>query len=296
MNLRIHNLLYLAIAFALSATAIAAAPAPTSRIDPASLDGKVQPCADFYAYVNGKWTAANPVPADRTRWGTFDELREASLKSQRALIEDPAMSKAAVGTIEQKLGDFYATGMDEAAIEKAGITPLKPELAKIAAIKNVSDLAGYLTDAQARGLGGVFGFGAYPDFKNSQTIIGFVGEDGLGLPERAYYLEDKPDYVHIRNDYVAHIEKTLALAGVAADETKQNAQWILALETQDAKASLSPIEARDPKNQYHKVSVADADKATPHFSWTRFLDAQGLKTSPASRSRIRNGSPHSTRC
>ena len=266
----------IAIALIAGADQLSAA-TPSSAIDAASLDAKIPACTDFYGYVNSKWIAANPIPADRTRWGTFDELREGSLQAQRALIENPALANAAAGTIEQKLGDFYASGMDEAAVEKAGAEPLKPELAKIAAIKTTSDLTAYLIDAHARGVGQVFGFGAFPDFKNSQMVIGYASEDGLGLPERAYYLEDKPDYVRIRAEYVAHIEKTLTLAGVKADEAKQDAQWILALETQDAKASLSPTEERDPKNQYHYVTLAEADKATPHFSWTHFLAAQGVR-------------------
>jgi len=266
-----------AIALSFAGGAHALSPTQGSALDPTSFDAKFKPCDDFYDYVNAKWVAANPIPSDRTRWGTFDELREASLKAQHKLIEDPTIAKAAKGSIEQKLGDFYATGMDEAAIEKAGITTIQPELAKIAAIASTDDLVKYLTDAHARGLGGFFGFGAYPDFKNSSMVIGYAGEDGLGLPERAYYLEDKPDYVKIRGEYLLHIEKTLALAGVKPEDAKQQAQWIVALETRDAKASLSPIEARDPKNQYHYVSVADADKATPHFSWTTFLAAQGLK-------------------
>src|SRR5579863_2641098 len=241
VNLQLAKPLSFAIALALSGAAFAAPP-PSSKLDPASLDRKVDPCADFYTFVDGKWIAANPVPADRTRWGTFDELREASLKAQRSLIENAANAKPAAGTIEQKLGDFYATGMDEAAIEKTGMAPLEPELAKIAALKSANDLTAYLIESHARGIGQVFNFSAYPDFKNSSMVIGYAGEDGLGLPERAYYLEDKPDYVKIRGDYVAHIEKTLALAGVKADEAKQNATWILAFETQIAKASLSPTE------------------------------------------------------
>ena len=276
MNLHIAKPLSFAIALALSGAAIAAAPPPSSKLDPASLDTKVDPCADFYTFVDGKWIAANPVPADRTRWGTFDELREASLKAQRSLIENAANANPAAGTIEQKLGDFYATGLDETAIEKTGMAPLEPELAKIAALKSANDLTAYLIDSHVRGIGQVFDFGAYPDFKNSSMVIGYASEDGLGLPERAYYLEDKPDYVKIRGDYVAHIEKTLALAGVKADEAKQNATWILAFETRIAKASLSPTEGRDPKNQYHYMTVAEADKTTPHFSWTRFLAAQGV--------------------
>ena len=275
----------LGFAIAIALTSCAAAPADkssaalagTGLLDPASLDHKIDSCADFYGFVNGKWVAANPVPADRTRWGTFDELREGSLVAQRALIENPALAAAAPGTIERRLADFYASGMDEAAIETTGIAPVAPELKKIAAIKTSSDLAAYLVDAHVRGVGGVFGFGAFPDFKNASMMLGYAREDGLGLPERAYYLEDKPDYVKIRADYVAHIEKTLALAGVAPAVAKQPAQWILALETRNAKTSLSPVEARDPKNQYHYFSIAEAGKITPHFSWSKFLGAQGLQ-------------------
>jgi putative endopeptidase len=277
MTSRLRAPLAFAIAFALAGSTHALSPQTGSAFDPASLNTQYSPCEDFYDYVNAKWVAANPIPGDRTRWGTFDELRETSLKAQRKLIEDPVIAKASKGTIEQKLGDFYATGMDEAAIEKAGIAPIKPELSKIASIKSPEDLVKYLTDAHARGLGGYFDFGASPDFKNSSMMIGNAREDGLGLPERAYYLEDRVDYVKIRGEYLAHIEKTLTLAGVKAEEAKQDAQWIMALETRDAKSSLSPIDARDPKNQYHYVSVAEADQATPHFSWTRFLSAQELK-------------------
>ncbi|MBS0591522.1 MAG: M13 family metallopeptidase [Proteobacteria bacterium] len=267
--------LALGVALAIASTTYAASPAH-SGLDPTSFDTHYRPCDDFYHYVNANWIAANPIPGDRTRWGTFDELREASLNAQRALIQSPVVAQAAKGTIEQKLGDFYASGMDEAAIEKAGISPLEHELTDISAIKTVADLAKYLGSAHARGIDGFFGFGAAPDFKNSSMMIAYANEGGLGLPERAYYLEDKPDYVKIRSDYVAHIENTLALAGVNPAEAKRDAQWILALETRDAKASLSPIEARDPANQYHYVSVADADNVTPHFSWAVFFAAQGL--------------------
>jgi len=254
----------------------ASAPAGTDLLDPASLDRAADPCADFYTFVNGKWVAANPVPADRTRWGTFDELREGSLKAQHAIIEDPRVTGAASGTIERKLADFYASGMDEAAIEQAGVAPIAPLLKRIAAIRNVADLTAYFADAHAQGLPGYFGFGGGADYKNSEMTIAFAREGGIGLPERAYYLEDRPDYVRIRGEYVAHIEKTLALAAVKADEAKKNAQWILALETRNAKASLTPIERRDPQNRYNMVSVAEANKITPHLDWNKFITAQGV--------------------
>jgi len=280
---RLRRPLSLALAIALAGCATtqdhkttAAAPMGSGLLDSASLDRNADPCADFYTFVNGKWVAANPVPADRTRWGKFDELREGSLKAQHAIIEDPKVIGAAPGTIERKLTDFYSSGMDEAAVEQAGIAPIAPLLKQVAAIRNVAGLTAYFADAHAQSLPGYFGFGGGADYKNSDMTIAFASEGGLGLPERAYYLEDKPDYVRIRGEYVAHIEKTLALAGVKADEAKKNARWILDLETRNAKASLTPIERRDPKNRYNMVSIAEANKVTPHLDWSKFIAAQGV--------------------
>jgi len=262
--------LALAICAALSTSAIAAAPS----FDVKDLDAKISPCADFNGFVNAKWVAANPIPADRTRWGAFDQLREKSLQTQREIAESSARdaNKAKAGSIEQKIGWFYRSGMAEGAIEKAGFSPLKPELAKIDALKTSADVVAYLNDSFARGQGGLFAVGPSADFKNSKVQIAYAFQGGLGLPTPEYY--DKAEHADLRNAYLAHVAKMLELAGGKPADAKNDAAQVLAFETRLAKASLAPVELRKPENQYHFVTLAEADKLTPNFSWTKFFAAQ----------------------
>ena len=265
-----HSLKHLALAIctALSTSAMAAS------FDIHDLDSKISPCADFNGFVNAKWVAANPIPADKTRWGAFDALREQSLNTQHEIVEAAAKNadRAAAGSIEQKIGWFYRAGMDEAAIEKAGLGPIKSELDRIAALKTPQDIADYIIDEHARGLGELFMFGAGADFKNSKVQIGFAMEGGLALPTSEYY--SKPEYKDLRSAYVAHVARILQLAGTSEADAKRDADRVLAFETRLAAASLTPVEGRKPENQYHFVSVADADKTSPNFSWSKFLAAQ----------------------
>ncbi len=273
MNRTNRTLLASAIALACATAGLHAKP-----LDTATLEPSIAACTDFYGHVNAKWAAANPVPAEYTRWGTFNELRDESLEVQHGIVQKLAAdAKAKAGSIERKLGDFYASGMDEAAIEKAGLDALKPEFAAIAKLKSPADVAGYVTRAYAQGNMQLFRFSGRADFKDSSTVIAYANQGGLGLPERGYYLEQKPDYERIRKAYVEHIANVLAMSGVAKDDATRQAGWIMALETSLAEASLPPIEMRDPKNQYNPVSVADADKVTPHFPWKTFFAAQGLE-------------------
>ncbi|MBA8887000.1 putative endopeptidase [Dokdonella fugitiva] len=261
-----------AIFAALSTTAIAASTTPAFDVN--ELDAKIAPCADFNGFVNAKWVAANPIPADRTRWGAFDQLREHSLQTQRGIVEAAALgaNKAAAGSIQQKIGWFYRSGMADGAIEKAGLAPVKPEIAKIDALKTPADIAAYINDASSRGQNGLFQIYTSPDFKNSKMQIAYVAQGGIGLPTSEYY--SKPDYAELRTAYQAHVAKVLELAGDKADSAKKSAEQVLAFETRLAKASLVPVELRKPENQYHFVTLADADKANPNFSWTKFFAAQ----------------------
>jgi putative endopeptidase len=260
-----------AIFAALSTTAIAAT-APSFDVN--DLDAKINPCGDFNGFVNAKWVAANPIPADRTRWGAFDQLREHSLQTQREIAEASARdaNKAEAGSVGQKIGWFYRSGMAEGAIEKAGLAPVKPELAKIDALKNAADISAYVTDSFSRGQNGLFAIYASPDFKNSKVQIAYVAQGGLGLPTSEYY--SKPDYAELRKAYHAHVAKVFELAGEKAEAANRAATQVLAFETRLAAASLVPVELRKPENQYHFVSLADADKASPNFSWTKFFAAQ----------------------
>ena len=236
------------------------------------IDTSIDACTDFNGYVNSKWIAANPIPDDKTRWGAFDELREASLATQHEIVEAAAKSGAAAGSIEQKIGTLYKTGMDEAAIDALGYEPIKPELAKIDALKSSEDIVAYLTDSFSRGQGSLFAFGAEADFKNSSRKIAYAFQGGIGLPTRDYY--ENPEHAELRDAYVAHIAKVLELIGVDAAAAKTQAAAVLAFETQLAKASLAPVELRNPENQYHFVSVAEANKVTPNFDWSGFFSAQ----------------------
>ena len=262
----------------------AAAPAaelpPTAQFAVGDLDPAKNACDDLAGFVNGKWLAAHPIPADRTTWGSFEMLTERSLAASRQIAEAAAGHGEASG-VEKLVGDLYATGMDEAKINAAGAQPLRPMLAKIDALKTPQDVAGYLREQFAQGLGDLFAFYSNADFKDSQQMIAYADQGGLALPEKAYYLQDGPkpgdsSYKKIREAYVAHVSKQLQNAGVAQADADRQAQDVLAFETRLAKASLSPIELRDPKAQYHWVSVAEADKLSPHFPWSEFLKAQGV--------------------
>jgi len=257
-----------------SATA-AAKPAGPS-FDVTELDTSIAACQDFNGFVNSKWVKANPIPADRTRWGAFDQLAENSLNTQHDLVEAAAkgIDTAKPGSIEQKIGQLYKSGMDEAAIEKAGYTPIQPQLDAVAALKTGADVANFINTRYAEGDGYVFGFGSGADFQHADMQIGYANQDGLGLPTRDYYTD--PKFADIRAAYLAYVQKSFELTGATADDAKAQAAKVMALETELAKASLAPVELRDPKNQYHFVSVADANKMTPHFDWNAFFKAQGV--------------------
>ncbi len=243
---------------------------PSVSFNVADLDPAVSACTDLNGFVNGKWLKANPVPGDQVTWGSFEILRERSLEVQHALVEQAAAANAKAGTVQAQIGDIWKTGSDEAAIEAAGITPLQPELDRIAALNDTAAIAGYLREAYAQGQGFLFSLYASPDFKDSGNVIAYVGQGGLGLPEKGYYFDESQ--AKIREAYVAYIEQMLALSGVDAAQAKEQARAVMEFETRLAKASLSRIELRDPAKRYNPVSAADADRQTPNFSWTALFD------------------------
>ena len=258
------------------ASTTASAAKPASVFDASELDAAISACQDFNGFVNAKWIAANPIPQDRTRWGAFDALAEKSLSTQHDIVDTAAKNapQAKPGSIEQKIGYLYQAGMDQDAINKLGYEPIKPQLAQIDALKTPADIAKYIDARFADGDSQVFQFGSGADFKDAKIQIGYANQDGLGLPTRDYYTEAK--YADIRNAYKDYIAKSLELTGVAEADAKKQADEVLAFETKLAQSSLSPTELRDLDNQYHFVSVAEADKLTPHFNWNDFFKAQGL--------------------
>ncbi|MGH8278327.1 MAG: M13 family metallopeptidase [Gammaproteobacteria bacterium] len=243
-----------------------------------TLDDQYSPCTDFDQYVNAKWNEANPIPADQTEWGSFGALNERSMLQQKQILLDAAWAAGHKqgSALEQKLGNLYAAGMDTEAIDKLGDDPIKLQLAAIDALKTPADIVNFLDQSFDDGNSYVFDFGSGADFKDATQQIGYVNQDGLGLPTRKYYLSQEASYKKIRTEYVAHIAKALQLAGTPQAAAKQQAGQVLAFETELAKASLSPTELLNPDNEYRFVSVAAADKISPHFSWQQFFKAQGV--------------------
>ncbi|MHB1059481.1 MAG: M13 family metallopeptidase [Rhodanobacter sp.] len=254
----------------------AAAPAadPMRPFDTAELDRSVSPCADLDRFVNARWLAAHPIPPDEVRWGVFDQLTLESLRVQHELAE--AAAAATTGHADgdatrRQIGLFYRSGMDTAAVERAGLAPVKPTLDAIAALKGAGDIGAFVTRAIADGRPVVFAFDTQGDFRDARRQVGAATPAALGLPNRDYYVDAR----HARElaAYRAYMVRLLRLAGVAAPEHQADAA--LALETALAQAMLSPVDARQPANQFHAMRAAEADHMTPHFRWAPFLAAQG---------------------
>ena len=243
---------------------------PPISLNSADLDPSIAACTDLNGFVNSKWLTANPVPNDQTTWGSFEILRERSLEVQHALVQQAAASQAKAGSVEAKIGDIWKTGSDEAKIEAAGITPLQPQLDTIAALNDTAAITRYLRDSQAQGQGVLFSLFANADYKDSANVIAYVGQGGLGLPEKGYYVDDAQ--AKIRDAYVAYIAQVLTLSGVDAAQAKTQAKAVMDFETRLAKASMSRIEMRDPAKRYNPVSAVEADTLTPNFSWTALFD------------------------
>jgi putative endopeptidase len=211
-----------------------------------------------------------PVPGDQTTWGSFEILRERSLEVQHTLVQQAAASQAKAGSVEAKIGDIWKTGNDEAKIEAAGLAPLQPQLDKITALNDTAAITQYLRDSQAEGKACCSRCSPMPSYKDSANVIAYVGQGGLGLPEKGYYFDDAQ--AKIRDAYVAYIAQVLTLSGVDAAQAAEQAKAVMAFETRLAKASMSRIEMRDPAKRYNPLSAADADKLTPNFSWTALFD------------------------
>jgi len=250
------------------ATAALAQQARTLKSD---MDLRVDPCVDFYQYACGTWMADNPIPPDQSRWGTFDVLADQNRAILRDILEKASANDAKRSAVEQKIGDFYASCMDEAAIDKLGMQPLEPELKRIDAIQNKAQLLDELARLHLYGVGALFSFYSTPDFKNSRENIAAADQGGLGMPDRDYYLKDDPRMVELRHQYVAHVQKMLELAGEPPAKASADAQAVMKVETELAKGSLDRVARRDPNQTYHKMPVKDLENLAPAVDWPKFF-------------------------
>ena len=246
-------------------------------LDVADMDTGANACVDFYQYADGGWLEKNPIPADRPRWGTFDELRQRNQNDLRDILERLAADRAApAGSEERKLGDYYGACMDEAAIEQKGVAPIEPELARIDAIQDVSSLRAEIGRLQPMGVGVLFQFGSEEDRKDSSRVIAAALQGGLGLPERDYYLKKDEKSVKLRDQYLAHVAKMLELSGGKPEKSASDAKAVLGLETRLAEASQSNVDIRNPDKTHHPTSVAELAKANPNLEWTKYFAEQSV--------------------
>ena len=267
--MRLHRLAILGILCALSGAAFAADPATdgAAALHADWLDTHVSPAQSFYQYANGGWKKSHPIPAAYSSWGTAYILQLSNEKAVRQLIQDAAKANAAPGSTEQKVGDFYASGMDEKLIEQVGLGPLSPELDGIAGMRNLADLQREMAHLQMIGVDAAFGVGEMQDLKDSTQVIAVVAQGGLGLPDRDYYLKQDPKFKQIRAKYVAHVARTFQLLGDGSVLAAREAATVMTIETGLAKASMSQVQQRDPRATYHVKSLAELDRSTPNFRW-----------------------------
>ena len=252
----------------------------TFGIDLTGMDKSVAPGDDFYRYVNGAWQDRTQIPADKASWGGFGILRDLSDQRTRAVIEAAAGENAGAETINGKIGVTYATFMDDAAVERAGAAPLRPYLARVAAVKTPADLARAFADGTRRGIDMPIGFGVEQDLKDNSIYAVYAGQGGLGLPDRDYYLVDNPKFAEARTKYVAHIATMLRLVG--QPDPQGAAQRIFDLEKRIAQVHWTRAEQRQIDKIYNPVETAQLATQMPGFDWRAELQEAGV----AAQSRI----------
>ena len=246
----------------------------SSGIITKNMDLSVSPGDDFFQYVNGKWFDTFEIPADKSSYGAFVILRDEAQDHVMDIIKSSAEGDFKAGSDEQKVGDFYRAYMDVDTRDSLGVTPLTPELDKIANIDNYSDLAAYFAYAARYGYGTPFSLTQYPDLKSPQQYLMYTWQSGLGLPEREYYFKDDETSQTVRDAYVKHIQTMFELAGFNAPQ--QSAQMLFELETRIAKLHMKKEQARNFAANYNKLTIEELGELMPNFDWSSYLESADI--------------------
>ena len=248
----------------------------TKPIDPRNMDLSVQPCDNFYLYANGTWIKNNPIPPAYSSWGSFTELAERNNEVLHSILENAANEKtASEGSNLQKIGDFYATGMDTVKIESLGWQPIAEDLKRIDAVTTIEGVQTEIARLHAEGAGGLFGFRSGQDLKNSSLVIGQLSQGGLGMPDRDYYVAEDARSKKLRDEYESHVAAMFKLVGDDQNSASRAASNVMTIETRLAKASRTRVERRDPDKNYNKMTQEQLAALAPTFEWKKFFVGAG---------------------
>ncbi|WP_321472062.1 M13 family metallopeptidase [uncultured Paludibaculum sp.] len=264
--MKLHEILLLGASLA---SIVSAQQTGGSGIDRSNLDTSCKPCDDFWRYANGGWLDKNPIPGRYPSWGTMSVMNEGNRERLRTILEAAAANKtAAANSNERKIGDFYASCMDTAGIEALGLKPIQGQLDRIAAVKDVAGLRAALNDFQQQSPIGPYFVMSGQDQRNSKEVIANVAASGISLPDRDYYFKTDERSQKIRDEFVAHVTKMMALLGDSPEAAAAEAKTVLAFETAIAGSMMTNVQRRDPDARYHKMDLAGLKALSPGFDWT----------------------------
>ena len=243
-------------------------PNATNSLDLTNVLSDVRPQDDLFRHVNGVWLRDAEIPADRARFGAFDELRMESEDRVRKIIDECAASAATPGSNARKIGDVYRSFMDEKRIEELGVSPIAKELSEAQSISSIDEFAAFLGAQWTRGMSGIFGSFIYADFKDSTTHIAYVSQSGISLPDESYYRE--AEHESVRTAFIAHMTKMFELAGIA--DAGGHAKRVMELETQIASYHWDRVKLREAELNYNKMSFAELQDLSGTFNWELWLE------------------------
>ena len=248
-------------------------------LDVTSMDRSIDPCTDFFAYSCGGWIKRNPIPPDQSTWDTYSKMQDENLARLRNILEAASAQGPQRNSVDQKIGDYYASCTDEKAIDAKGAAPLKPSLEQIAQIKTkaeLADVAASMIDDNV-----LFRFESIQDFRDANQVIANADQGGLGLPDRDYYTKDDAKSVELRNQYLAHVQKMFELLGDKPETSAAEAHAVMRIETALARGSMTRVERRDPKALDHRMTKAELEGVSPEFQWSAYFAKVGMPSLPS---------------